>query len=271
MRVLKRQRELNQVNRLDFCYLCGRPFTPNDAVSRDHLPPTCMFLKQDHDTPLILPVHTECNAREHPTDELLGQLIADTEGWPDKPGQRSADGVAITVDGRTWGLSRSLNVYRFVNRCVRGFHAALYGQWLPADTRNAFHPPMRGAQIDPESCRPTDRFHAALLDDRLLEQHAYLTEILKRNRVAKSTDSVVSRNGKCIYECVWTREVDGNPACVFGLKIYNWERIGELAGYASRGCVGVFWSVAGRPRNAAEATDLQFRFPNTRALDPFTD
>lgn len=266
---LVNQQDFRTVRNLPFCYLCGRAFESDDNINNDHLPASALFAKEDRDTPLILPTHNACNEAEHVNDEMVGQLISFIHGRPLAPNRRPFDGQVIQWDGQTITQSRSLNLHHFIRRCVRGFHAALYHEWLPSDTGNAFHPPLRGGVFDGNTGQPTDDFNAQLLSDKALKQHALWTMVLKQNRVANNTDKVVSRNSKCIYECVWTHLDDGSPFCIFGLKIYEWQRIGDIVGYPSRGCVGMYSPKTGRPYNATQATDLEFDFKNREKLDPF--
>ena len=268
---LTTQQDFRKVQKLPFCYLCGEQFKPDDNTNKDHMPPSSLFLDEDRDVPLILPTHVECNASEQVSDELLAQLIKLIHGWPLKPGHRPLDLTVVWRGGKPVTLSRGWNIHAFIRRCVRGFHAALYGQWLPSDTWNVFHPPLRGAQLDAETGQPTDKVQAMLMTDAGLGQHALFAQVLKQNRVAKNTDKVVCRNGKCIYECIWSHSDSGQPICIFGLKIYDWQQFGDVAGYRRRGCVGIYGPTAGRPVPATRATDLEFPFSNSDDLDPFAD
>ncbi len=259
------------MHKLPFCYLCGKNFGPKEKTTRDHLPPSALFRREDRDIPLVLPTHEACNAREHADDELLGLLIATIQGWPLPTKHRYMQGDVIGGGPGLRTLSKQLNLPRFIIRCVRGFHTALYGEWLPPDTHNALHPPMRCGLIDPSTGSATDPVQAGNLVDGLLEQHALFVSVIKKNRLAGRTDKVVSRNGKCVYECVWAKSDDGLFACIFGLKIYDWHRFGELAGYTPRGCVGVYRPRTGRPATGTTETDLEFPFPNRDELNPFGD
>ena len=266
---LTTQQDFRNVQKLPFCYLCGEQFKPGDDINRDHMPPSALFEQEDRDVSLILPTHVECNAREHIFDEFIGQFVSLIHGRPPKPGHRPLDATVAHVAGKPVTLSKGLNIHHFIRRCVRGFHAALYHEWLPSDTVNAFHPPLRGGQLDGDTGKPTDEFQAMLVGDQGVGQHALFSSVLKQNRIAGNTDKVVSRNGKCVYECVWSNLDDGSPICIFGLKIYEWQQFDQLAGYPPRGCVGIYGPTAGSPEIATRATDLEFPSPNTDGLDPF--
>lgn len=266
---LTTQQDFRKVQTLPFCYLCGQRFMSDDSINRDHLPPSAVFEQEDRNVPLILPTHVACNAQEHVSDEFIGLLISLIHGRPLKQGHRPLDATVAHVAGKPVTLSRGLNIHHFIRRCVRGFHAALYGEWLPSATENAFHPPLRGAELDGDSGQPTDEFQALLARDKGVGQHALFAGVLKQNRIADNTDKVVSQNGKCVYECVWSNLDNGRPICIFGLKIYEWQQFDQLAGYPARGCVGIYGPTAGRPEIATRATELEFPFPNTDGLDPF--
>jgi hypothetical protein len=257
------------VQNLPFCYLCGGQFQADSSINRDHVPPSALFLREDRDVPLILSTHVACNAKEHVSDQLLGQLIAQIHDRPIGPGHRKLDATVLEVHDQILTVSKELNIHQFIRRCVRAFHAALYRQWLPSDTGNAFHPPLRGAQLNAETGHPTDEYNRLLMTDEGLNRHALFSRVLKQNRTAANTDRVVTRNGKCSYDCVWSQLDDGQSICIFGLKIYDWQRFGDLAGYPSRGCVGIYGPKTGTPAGAAEATQLDFPFPNDDPLDPF--
>jgi hypothetical protein len=76
MPVLTNHHDFQPLQKLPFCYLCGREFEIGDARNRDHLPPRTIFLKADRTPTLWLPAHEACNSGETLTDEKIGQLIA---------------------------------------------------------------------------------------------------------------------------------------------------------------------------------------------------
>ncbi len=266
---LATQQDFRDVQKLSFCYLCGEEFKPSDSINRDHMPPSALFEKDDRDVPVILPTHYECNAKEHVTDEFIGQFIALIHGRTLKLGHRPLDATVVQVAGKPITFTRDLNLHHFIRRCVRGFHATLYHEWLPSNTANVFHPPARGGQFDGDTGEPTDVVQAMLIADNGLEQHKLFSYVLKQNRIAGSTDIVISRNGKCVYECVWTTFDNGKPICIFGLKIYDWQQFEQFDGQPPRGCVGIYSPATGRPKIATRATELEFPFANSDALDPF--
>lgn len=266
---LSTQQEFRHVRDLPFCYLCGKQFAPGDSRNKDHLPPSSMFEQADRDIPLILPTHMACNAKEQVSDELMGQFVALIHNRPLAAGHNKLDVTVVQTEGKTVGTSIRLNMQHFLVRCVRGFHAALYREWLPAATRNALHPPLRGAQLDGDTGKPIDEVQAMFARNQGIAQHMAFSKALKENRVAQNTDRVVSRNGKCVYECVWCDMENGLEVCIFGLKIYEWQQFDELAGYPPRGCVGIYHPETGRPETATKETGLHFSFSDDHRLDPF--
>jgi hypothetical protein len=97
-------------------------------------------------------------------------------------------------------------------------------------------------------------------------------EEIKRNRQTRTLDSIVCRNGKCRYECVWAQADDGTWICIYALDLYGWIDLGGSDGADQRGCVGCYRSPTGTPPSgAAIATKLVFAVQNTSPLDPFAD
>jgi hypothetical protein len=130
-------------------------------------------------------------------------------------------------------------------RWVRGFHAALYAQYLPEDTTLAIHPPFPSGTVE------SDGFSI----DKIKEQQYMFVEIVKKNRIARCLDRIVCNNGKCVYECVWIQMDDGQWACVFALELYDWTRLADKH-FPTRGCVGWYQPKAGRPANGTRWTSI---------------
>ena len=52
-------------------------------------------------------------------------------------------------------------------------------------------------------------------------------------------DRVVTRNGKCVYECVWIESnTPGVWFCAYALDLYGWVHLGDVDRFGRRGCVG---------------------------------
>lgn len=261
MRILDNHKELQAVRHLPFCYLCGCKFTASDKRSRDHVPPKAIFATEDRSSPLVLPAHFECNQRESVGDEVLAQLVAVLHGKhaaPDR--QRLKFGVVqLNNSGRVSACVHGHNLKPLVWRCVKGFHAALYGIPLAVHGMANVHLPFPEGRIVP----------GHVTWDRIPEQHAVITNELKKSRLAGAFDRICCYAGKCIYECIWLRADGGEWLCMFGLRLYDWENLGDTATFPSRGCVGVFCLGNGRPENGTVGTSLVFSPPGGNPLDPF--
>ena len=90
---LKDQRAVRAVQKLSFCYICGKEFADQDVSDRDHVPPEAVFAKA-HRQPLILRTHAACNNGNNLIDEKMGQLVGLRRGYvtPD-PRNRQLDVV----------------------------------------------------------------------------------------------------------------------------------------------------------------------------------
>jgi hypothetical protein len=244
---------------LPFCYSCGRPVTKRDNHP-DHVPPRAIFAEADRDFPLKVAAHRACNNPQSSRDEVIGQLIAVIHGkYPDREHARLKPIVLETPeDGTPVLIFRDTGLPDQVWRWVRAFHAALYREFLPPDTRLALHLPV------PSGTGTEDR----LTVHGIYPQQYLFAEIVKKNRVARSLDRIECYNGQCVYECVWVQMDRGRWACVFGLKIYNWIVLGDKR-LPSRGCVGLYEPKSGRPASGTKWTGLEFPVLNLAPLDPF--
>ena len=95
-----------------------------------------------------------------------------------------------------------------VYRWARGFHAALYGEFLPDPGRYVWAPFVGTNELNGP---PVDASPDRLRYTRLFKAQA------KMNRL----DRIVCRNGKCEYGCFWLHDDDRRTFCVFGLRIYE--------------------------------------------------
>lgn len=162
-------------------------------------------------------------------------------------------------DGNHSAAVTEIDVRAAIRRWVRGFHAALYREYLPADSTFATYPPL------PEGMRVGDYGRFNPVPDVI----AKFAEELKRNRAVKNLDGVVCRNRKCRYECVWRKADDGRWVCIYGLDLYNWSDLGAR-NQPPRGCVGCYRRPSGGvPSRASTATRLILNVDMTSPLDPF--
>jgi hypothetical protein len=135
-------------------------------------------------------------------------------------------------------------------RWICGFHAALYDEPLgPAES--FISPPVPEGRVGETQIDPIP----------IAEVTPHLVDELKRNRLTGTIDSIICRNGRCHYECVWTQADDGRRICVWALNIYDWRELGDTTHFEPRGCVGVYRLKNGTvPPTAAIATRLISRW-----------
>ncbi len=259
MPALLTQTDVRLARNLKFCYLCGQPFQCRADNHPDHVPAKAIFAKEDHNFPLKVAAHLECNRRESATDEILGQLISVNHGRQPTEGQRTLEFKIYNVEGFQTpflGFAQE-SVASQIGRWLRGFHAALYEEFLPYETPSAIHPPFPHGKLTEDGFTIKD----------ILDQQYLFVEIIKRNRDTRTLDRIVCNNGKLVYECVWVR-LEGQWACVFGLQIYNWMNLADTH-FPRRGCVGAYKPASGLPRLGTVGTNLLFTVPNDEPLDAF--
>jgi len=262
---IKTNKELQQIQRLQFCYLCGRKFKDGENITKDHVPPKAVFLSCDRKNPLILPTHYKCNQKESKTDEIIGQLITALHGtYPKRKNLRlKLDILENSQNRKPVLILRAINLRGVVTRVVKAFHAALYKQYLPNKTRNFFDTPvLQGKEKD-----------GKVTFEKTKIQFPLFVSTIKKNRKAGKLDRIACFNNKCIYECVWEQMDDGTWACIFALNIYDWKHLGDPEHQSRRGCVGFYMPRKGLPTNATKGIMRILEIPinNFEPLDPFGD
>lgn len=260
---LTTQTSVRQAQELMFCYLCGDQFTNEAENHPDHVPPQSVFALPDRNFPLKVASHEGCNKAESPSDEVLGQLIAVIHHKHPEPKNAKLDLQVFEVrsSGETFLGVIGTDLKRQIARWVRGFHAALYQEFLPEQTLFAIHPPFPCGEVD----------QGGLSIEKVRVQHPLFVRLIKTNRLADRLDRIVCNNGKCVYECVWVLMDHGRWACVFALQIYDWVKLGDSTHFPRRGCVGWYQPKAGRPRAGTKYTRLIYPISNIHRLDPFGD
>ncbi|MCK5113300.1 MAG: hypothetical protein KAR11_00875 [Phycisphaerae bacterium] len=195
-------------------------------------------------------------------DEMLAQLIAVLHGKHPKerhnkwkfgatklPGSKHSSGIAYNgcdLKPRVW-------------RCIKGFHAALYNEYLETNGHANVHLPFPEAQWEGNEVKYLP----------ILEQQYIIAEELRKSRIAKTNDRVSCYQGKCVYECIWVKSDAGIWFCMFGLRLYDWENLGDIHNFPKRGCVGIYHSIEGRPTLGTAGTLIDFSCPTEHPLDPF--
>src|SRR6266508_4575531 len=232
MKELKTQKDFQTVFKsLSFCYLCGKSFQSNKDKTRDHLPPDSVFQVSDKSPPLILPAHEKCNGEQSIDDEEIGQLIGLLHGKPiylEK--SRLKIGTANFADKTQAGVV-TINMKNILFRWIRGFHAAIYKEFLP--------------------------------------QQYKMVEVIKKNRAVDRLDRIECRNSKCIYECVWDQADNGAWLCIFALQSYDWKDLGDPVHFIQRGCAGSYMPQKAYTSNATKGVSIDIPILNFDKLDTF--
>lgn len=256
MRVLDTQKTLRAVQRLPFCCICGKHFKDSEKPTRQHTPPKSIFAKADRTPPLILPAHEECNNSQSVNDTVIGQLVAVLhQKIPDPKNRKLQVRMFRTPGGSMAAGVGDLPLTRIVFRWVRCFHAALYGEYLEDLGGIIYTPFPAGDLVDGE-----------LVFEPITDSRKLLTCLFKEQLRAGKTDGIICNNGKCEYRCTWLRDGGGEYGCLFALRLYQWEVLGDSR-HPRMGCVG--WYVSEVPDGAATATPLSIPVPNLSPLDPF--
>ena len=260
MPTLLTQASVRPARNLAFCYLCGQVFSNPKENHPDHVPPEAIFAQEDRNFPLKVASHETCNNPQSKNDEVIGQLIAVIHGKQPTLGNLRVNHQTFVVQNSNEPILAftDTNLIGQIWRWVRGFHAALYGEFLPLDTKMAVHPPFPSGKMQ------TDGFTI----EKIKDQQYHFVEIIKKNRLANCTDKIVCDNGKCNYECVWVQMDNGPWVCIFALKIYDWIKLADKH-FSARGCVGWYQPKVGRPTSGTKCTALEIPISNGEPLDPF--
>jgi hypothetical protein len=260
MTILVTQRDFKAVQTLPFCYLCGKAFKQGDNKNRDHLPPQNIFAKNDRTPALWLPTHYDCNAAHKLLDEKIGQLISLKRYYRPSSPQNWRLKIAL-FPRQALGAVTNVNVDEAIWRWIRGFHAAIYQEYMPDTRMRALATPLPRTRNSP--------FGPVV--DTLHPQHRNAVQLIKTNRAKRNLDSIKSNNAKFTYECVWQQSNDKRAwLCFFAMDIYGWKDLGKTGVQPSRGCAGFYILPTGNiPVNATRGTSTTILVPNLDPLDPF--
>lgn len=264
MIAISTQKNLRKVRDLPFCYICGKQFTREDSINHDHVPPRAIFAIEDKNFPLKLTTHVKCNSRQKEDDEVIGQLISLLHG---KTPSKKNDKLKIKIYSIN-NLNQPLagfnvrNIEFLIRRWIKGFHAALYQKPLSDSSKFAIQSPFPKGIIK----------NGKIVPEKIKQQHIEVVDSIKKNRLAKSLDVIITNNGKLRYECLWDRLSDHSWVCIFALDLYGWKRLGDINNFSSRGCAGLYRPLDGHlPVNATKETNLEFLYSNTDITDPFAE
>lgn len=259
--LIRTQPQLRAIQSLPFCYLCGRPLVTNppEALNMDHVPPKKLFRVADRNPPLQLPTHESCNNGHSENDAVAAQLIDVMHGTAPTQ-QRFEAGAGTFADGSPGLAVRGFDMRALVRRWVRGFHAALYGEFVP-DGPFTTITPLPEANLNDDG---------SVTFGPVADVAPHFVETLKKNRAVGALDTVICFNENCRYECVWVQADRGEWMCVWALDVYGWIRLGDGRHFEPRGCFGAYRRAQGGvPSGAAESTALSFPISNGERLDPF--
>lgn len=242
-----------------FCYLCGDALDDQPANTQ-HVVPKKLFHPCDRSPLLMLVAHEACNAAESMNDQDIGQLVGLLWRTP-REIDRNADRLRKKVSmhqvqgsGQASGAIDGLPLRRIILRWVQGFHAAIYGAFLPEETHFVVQEPFPGG----------DQIGQAYA---IQPWHAAFVAVIKKNRLAGRLDAVEYPSGQCSYHCIWEKTDDGRDMCVFALDLYGWSRLGDDHHYPRRSCGGSYLSA--RPAVATRAVGVEVPFSNVHPNDAF--
>lgn len=247
---------------IPFCYLCGNLFDNKASKTRDHVPPKGIFKKCDREDPLLLPAHRECNLAWSQADDQIAALFSLLHGIaPRKVPGAKAHGIVSTGNNSNGILISNLALAPLVSRIVRACHSMLYETFLPIDCSQKFLLPV------PEFDIQTHQLHS----DMNLVQHGKFARKLKDTRRMKGVDSLVAYNGRFRFEACWATDDTGKcDFCICGIKIYNWEELGDTVLGRIQGCIGSYRMPSdSSPANASRALAGESPFTYSEPLNPF--
>lgn len=196
---------------LSFCYLCGGPLrtTPALPLSTEHVFPLGALDARPKDTswwPVTLRVHARCE-EEHkkPHDaQLITQQRANVHGTDRMSPSEQAVVRKLVEEGKAQGLPDGVSALpgwapvRAVRQAVRGLHAALYGEYLPATYKGDVYSPAPGFNL-----------RSKLSIERQLDEDENTSSVvfalLEAARMNDEWDGIVAWGGNLRYRCVWHR------------------------------------------------------------------
>jgi hypothetical protein len=260
------QKQARSAQKLPFCYYCGQAFSnvPGRNNHPDHIPPGKLFAPEDRNFPLKLSCHQSCNNVLSDSDEIIGQLVSaahETISPPEK--LRLTFYVVETESGHQLPGVGGVNIEQQVIRWVRGFHAALYEEFLPQAPATQFLVSLPFPRLPSGAAGDT-------FTEGLLQHHVNFVAEIRNNRRVGRLDRIECNNGKCVYQCVWTNADGGEPVCIFALKLYDWAKLADSRDNR-RSCVGLYYSPTRRPKWATEGLACANPVPLFEPLDAFAE
>ena len=202
---LRTQQAVRALQRLPFSTFAAN--SERIVKNCDHVPPSTLFLFPDRNFPLILPTHYNCNHDRHLEDQTIGQLVGILHEQARDPEHLRMESIAgIAADGQLFVAAGGFDLRAIIRRWVLGFHAALYREFLNAGQAFMTFPPLAEGNRD------------NLEIQRVPEIIPEVVRAIRFNRSLGKVDRLITRNGKCVYECVWMEsDAPGTWFCAYAL------------------------------------------------------
>jgi hypothetical protein len=229
-------------------------------TNRDHCPPKGLFAPGDRENyPIILPTHESCNNSWKEADELIG-IITDALHTKQKS-QNFAYTDRLETELVDFGTKQvasvsNLPLVPMASRVVRGMHALLYKEFLPAGTKSKFHIPLPEAEID------TKKFIAPL------PQVMTFSGVIRKALLSNTADVVRAYNGKFKYACTWERLDNGQDFCIICFDIYSFHELAPPVANFPKTFVGMYIPDK-QPSGASRASRLEIQLTHSELLDPW--
>lgn len=262
MREIVTEHQAKAVAKQSTCYLCGKSFSPDDSINREHVAPKGVFRKEDRTFPLILPAHEKCNSEFSITDEQAKQLLAACHSKLDRLPVRTKAAAIVRRNGAPAGVVLDgFPLHQMILRILKGCHAALYGEFLCQHTPHSVLTPLPSFDLKSGQLRK----------DNFLEQHALFCEILKGQRRIGQLDRIHAYNGKFKFESVWATTDDRKRNFVVAcIDIYGWHRLGDQILGRPQGCIVSYQPHSNTiPDGASIATDMELPYLFIEPLNPW--
>lgn len=235
----------NVSSEISFCYLCGRKIPPKTRTGRgadvdgDHVVPKALLreFSTPTSTPIVLPVHRDCHAMKSASDEAIALihrgLVNSDKPLPDqirslklRPTREVVpiEGEPTIIHGfdgpEVWRVRQA------VVHWVRGFHAILYGSFLPNSSDRLGHSVMTplAESINDQSIAEVDKVKGVV------------GHLLTRPSIQRKADTIVAWDNRVVYRAIWMPSlVDSRLSlCVWMLETPGTDRLRDGTPFRAR-------------------------------------
>ncbi|MGH9409247.1 MAG: hypothetical protein ACRD1V_07315 [Vicinamibacterales bacterium] len=167
--------------------------------------------------------------------------------------------AGIAPDGGPFVAAAGFDLRAIIKRWVFGFHAALYREFLTAGQSFMTFPPLAEGNTDSLQIQPVPEIIPEVV------------RVIRFNRSLGKVDRLLTRNGKCLYECVWIEsDAPRTWFCAYALDLYGWVHLGDIDRFGRRGCVGAYLKANGTvPDEAVRGDRHPDDYQPDDLLDPF--